>query len=305
MTNTLFIQAPWRGNMVRILIAAVILLLFPGRLALFGQVRLDQDAAERLLIERPSPFYPELAERARINEPVLLLASVSETGVVMDVKVLRGHPLLNGAAIESAYRSTYKPYIIDGKATSFSAPAEIIFGLSPRDYGRDRKLAVQFFDQEDKCRDLLNASDWQKAEEACSANLAIADKLGKHRSHMKVRAYRMAGLAVLNQNRYEDALKLLKRALDIGKSNLLENDANVGDVYIALGLAYSKMGKNKEAIAFYIKGEKALQIAFQSVRVAGYLPRLKNALKLHIEAAEAAGDAKELEAAKKKLEAMP
>jgi tetratricopeptide (TPR) repeat protein len=290
--------------MARILSKAAVLFLFSS-LTLFGQVRIDRDAAERLLIEKPAPFYPELAERARINEPILLLATISETGVVIDVKVLRGHPLLNGAAIESAYRSKYKPYIIDGKATSFSAPVEIIFGLSPRDYGRDQRLAVQFFDQEDKCCELLNASDWQKAEGACSANLAIADKLGKHRSHMKVRAYRMAGLAVLNQNRYEDALKHLKRALDIGRSNLLDNDANVGDVYITLGLAYSKMGKNKEAISFYIKGEKALQIAFQSVRDASYLPRLKKALQLHIEAAEATGDAKELEAAKKKLEAMP
>jgi TonB family protein len=297
--------------MARFLINAAVLLLFSDKLALFGQVRLDQAAAERLLLERPAPVYPQLAERARINEPIILLITVSETGAVNDVKVISGNPLLNQNAIESARGSKYKPYTVGGKAASFSALVEIRFvpTFSQKDYDRDQQLANQFFEQEDKCRDLLNASDWQRAEETCRSNLSIADKLGAHRGRMKMRAYQMTGQSMLSQNKYKDALGYLNRALRIGKSSLRDNDADLGDVHVMLGLTYSKMGKLDTAMDFYTKGEKALQLAYDSMRDSSlktlYLSQLKKALEYHIEAAKAAGDDKRLEALKKQLALLP
>jgi TonB family protein len=290
--------------MARILINAAFVLFFSSQLAIVGQVRLDLDAAERLLIERPAPEYPDLAARNGVNSPVELLATVSETGAVKDVQLVSGHRMLTAAAAAAVQKSKYKPYIVDGKAVSFYAPVEIIFDLSAKDYARDQKLASQSFEQEDKCLAFLKASDWPKAEEACNVNLAIAEKLAKTRVNSKVRAYRMLGQVLLGQNKYQDAIKNLNRALNAGHSDLDEDNPEFGDVYEALGRACSKSGQHKEALAWFNKAEKSFKSTYINVRDASYLPRLKQALRYHIEAADAAGDARESAISKQTLAAM-
>jgi TonB family protein len=290
--------------MARTIINIAVILLFSSQLALIGQERLDLDAAERLLIERPAPEYPDLAARNGVNAPVNLLATVSEAGTVSDVKLLGGHPMLNAAAIEAVQKSKYKPYVVGGKAVPFYAPVEIVFGLSAKDYARDQKLASQFYEQEDKCRDFLKAADWQKANEICGANLALAEKFGKHRVNLKMHAHQMVGQAFLGQNKYQDAIKSLTRALNIGRSELDENNPAFGDVFEALGRACSKAGQHKDALVWFNKAEKTFQTAYINIRDVAYQTRLKQALQYHIEAADAAGDAKESAISKQLLAAM-
>ncbi len=295
--------------MSRIFIIVTVLLSFLGRAS--GQVRLVPDVAQKMLIEKANPVYPALAKQARVQGTVNLEITVSEEGNVTEAKVLSGHPLLAGSALEAVKKSKYKPYSIDGKAVPFITIVEVPFSLRiPQDeYDRDQKLADRYFKQEDKCRGLLSLSKWQEAEESCKANLPIADEMDSHRGLEKVIAYEMVGYSVLGQNKHKDALAYSSRALEFGQARLKEDDADLGDLFVTIGLTHFRMGNLDMARDFYAKGEKALQLAYDhigdSFLMERYKVRLERALEYHIRASEAAGDSEEVRTLKKRLASLP
>lgn len=273
-------------------------------------VTLDPSVAESLLLERPAPAYSELAQRARVDGTVTFLALISDTGTVLDVKVISGHPLLGDGARQAVMQSRYKPYLQNGKAAPFLTEVEVVFlpELTERDYARDIKLAPPYFEQEVKCRELVDTAKWQEAGEKCIANLSMADKLGSLRARAKMHAYRLAGQAMLGQEKYTEALNYLKRARSIAKEKKY-GEAEMGEILFSLGAAYLKMGKPADARGYFTDGEKALQAACNSTRTAAlnarYISLLRESMKLHIEAAMADGAAKEAESLKKQLSALP
>jgi len=124
-----------------------------------------------------------------------------------------------------------------------------------------------------------------------------------------MRAYRMAGLTELALSKYEEALNSLNRAYKYGKSALKDDDdVEIGDLLLMLGLAHSKMGKPHKARGYYAKGEKMLQLAYDRAPPflkTQYLPRLKKALEYCIRAAEDAGETQEAEPLRKRLRDLP
>ena len=295
--------------MTRVSVNTIALLLFYCGAAISAPVELSPGVAESLLLSRPAPVYAELAQRARVQGTVKLLILVSENGLVTDVKLLSGHPLLNDGAVNSVRQSKYRSYSQKGAAMPFSAEVDITFlpGVSEKDYERDLKLAGPYFEQEVKCRDLVNESKWREAEAVCVANLGMVDKLGRHRALVKVRAYQIAASVMLSQDRYKEALNYLNRALGIGKADLNDDEVALGEVLVTLGFTYSKMGKFGNARKQFAKGEETLQLAYDknSFFRARCLPQLKKALEYHILAAEADGAAKEAIALKNRLASLP
>ncbi len=67
------------------------------------------------LIHKVKPVYPELALRARVTGKVLLRVTVDEEGLVRNIVVFRGHPLLDNAAIMAVKQWRYRPTIQNGK----------------------------------------------------------------------------------------------------------------------------------------------------------------------------------------------
>jgi TonB family protein len=55
------------------------------------------------------PYYPKEAKRLRIEGQVNVETIVDESGKVIYAKVIKGQPLLNQAALQAAYLSTYTP----------------------------------------------------------------------------------------------------------------------------------------------------------------------------------------------------
>jgi TonB family protein len=296
--------------MARILFCVVIF-LFSGYQAVMSQpLYLDPGIAEGMLLERPIPVYSELAQRARVQGAVRLQIGVSQTGSVTQVVLLSGHPLLNDGAVNAIQQSKYSPYSLEGKAVPFWTEVEVVFlpGVSDKDYERDLKLVGPYFEQEIKCRDSINAYKLREAEEICSANLALADKLGKLRIYTKMRAYRLAGLAMIGQDKNKEALKYLKKAISLGSTYFNYDDVNLGEVLVTLGYTYSKMEELKAARDTFAKAEQTFQAAFDaggSPLKARYLPQLKKALEYHINAAEADGAVEEVNKLKKQLASLP
>lgn len=66
------------------------------------------------LIEAPEPSYPTLARLTHIQGQVILQAVISPEGQVVATRVLSGHRLLRGAAVNAVKQWRYRPYILDG-----------------------------------------------------------------------------------------------------------------------------------------------------------------------------------------------
>jgi len=73
--------------------------------------------------------YPQMARMQRVQGVVILSVHVSETGRVLDVKVIRGDPRLNDAAVQSIRRSSFAPGTKDGVRVKSWVPVSVGFKL--------------------------------------------------------------------------------------------------------------------------------------------------------------------------------
>jgi protein TonB len=81
------------------------------------------------LIRRINPAYPELAKRARVSGMVILEVVVDELGNVEEIEIIRGHPLLNQAAVEAVRQWKYSPTLLNGEPVSVIATVTVNFVL--------------------------------------------------------------------------------------------------------------------------------------------------------------------------------
>jgi protein TonB len=84
---------------------------------------------EARLMRKVEPEYPQLARMARVSGTVILQVTVSEEGDVTDVRVLRGHPLLNDASVNAVRQWKYSPTLLNGEPVPVSATVTVFFNL--------------------------------------------------------------------------------------------------------------------------------------------------------------------------------
>jgi protein TonB len=75
------------------------------------------------------PVYPPLAIIAKKEGQVTLEATIDETGIVRDVKVLQGDPLLNQAAVDAVRKWRYTPTKLNGVAVPVLLTVTVTFTL--------------------------------------------------------------------------------------------------------------------------------------------------------------------------------
>jgi TonB family protein len=80
-------------------------------------------------IFKPAPPYPAEAKEQGIVGAVILQITVDETGKVVQVKKICGHPLLVKAAIEAAYRWRFSPTLLSGMPVQVTGTITINFTL--------------------------------------------------------------------------------------------------------------------------------------------------------------------------------
>jgi protein TonB len=84
---------------------------------------------ESKLIKKVEPVYPELAKRARVSGVVILQVTVDEEGSVTELRVLRGHPLLDEEAKRAVQQWKYSPTLLNGEPVPVIATVTVIFNL--------------------------------------------------------------------------------------------------------------------------------------------------------------------------------
>jgi protein TonB len=79
-----------------------------------GPVRIGGQIKAPKKTRNVDPTYPSLALEAHVQGVVILEATISASGEVTDVKVLRGHPLLEKAAVAAVQQWAYSPTMLNG-----------------------------------------------------------------------------------------------------------------------------------------------------------------------------------------------
>lgn len=103
-----------------------LLLTFRPLAADVTPVRVGDEIGEPARIRHVEPSYPEVAQVNRVQGLIFVEFTVDARGAVAAVRVLRGVPLLDRAAIEAVRQWQYEPLEIDGTAVPFVATAAIV-----------------------------------------------------------------------------------------------------------------------------------------------------------------------------------
>jgi periplasmic protein TonB len=95
-----------------------------------GPVRLHSGIDAPQKIADQAPLYPAIATTARIEGIVILEATIDETGQVVDLKVLRSVPMLDGAAVEAVKQWRYRPARLNGMPIPVIMTVTVRFALN-------------------------------------------------------------------------------------------------------------------------------------------------------------------------------
>jgi protein TonB len=82
------------------------------------------------LIRRVQPVYPPLARSARVQGSVVLSALISKAGIMENLRVLSGHPMLVAAAIEAVRQWRYRPYVLNAEPIEVETQITVSFSLT-------------------------------------------------------------------------------------------------------------------------------------------------------------------------------
>jgi protein TonB len=93
-------------------------------------VRVGGQIKEPKKLRDVKPAYPDIAKQARVQGIVILECVISPQGKVSEVKVLRGIPLLDAAAIEAVKQWVYTPTLLNGVPVPVIMTVTVNFKLS-------------------------------------------------------------------------------------------------------------------------------------------------------------------------------
>lgn len=287
------------------------------------EVRLSEEEAEKLVVEKPEPAYPAIAMAARASGVVRVELKVTETGSVASARALSGHPLLQAAAQSAAKHRKYRPHLVGGKPTAFVTTADIVFKLdgapapSKAEYERDAEISRQYFKEAGKCRALAESESWDEAVNVCGSAARLAEQFGGGRELEKMGAFQDYGRALMWQGRYVEATEQYKRALDAVAPVIKETDAELASIYGNLAFSYHVRRQYLVAFEYYRKAEKTYMLAHANIGKDDpdgdaelrfqerYLKALVSLIELHRMAAEEAGAADELADIERLMKSLP
>jgi protein TonB len=95
----------------------------------FNTLRAGRGVPEPRLLKRVPPLYPDVAREAKVQGVVILDCLVSPEGRVTAVRVLRGIPLMDEAAVNAVRQWEFAPTLVDGKPVPVVVTVQVKFTL--------------------------------------------------------------------------------------------------------------------------------------------------------------------------------
>ncbi len=99
------------------------------------RIRVSSGVAEGQIIRRVDPVYPKEARENNIQGDVVLTATISKEGNIINLKLVSGPPLLADAATEAVKQWKYRPYLLDGEPIEIETTVTVRYSqqtASPR-----------------------------------------------------------------------------------------------------------------------------------------------------------------------------
>ena len=93
-------------------------------------VIVTSDVQAAKLIKRVQPVYPRLAIIARISGTVRLTGIIGKDGLIQQLQVIDGSPLLVQAAVDAVRQWVYRPTLLGNKPVEVIAPIIVNFTLT-------------------------------------------------------------------------------------------------------------------------------------------------------------------------------
>jgi protein TonB len=81
-------------------------------------------------VQDVTPRYPPIAREAGVEGLVILEATISEDGAVQNVRVLRGQPLLDQAAVDAVRQWRFTPTLLNGQPVPVVMTVTVSFTLN-------------------------------------------------------------------------------------------------------------------------------------------------------------------------------
>ena len=85
---------------------------------------------EGMLISKTTPAYPTIARTAHISGTVVLAATISKEGTIVNLHVMSGHPMLTGAAMQAVKSWRYRPYLLNGQPVEVETTINVVFSMA-------------------------------------------------------------------------------------------------------------------------------------------------------------------------------
>jgi protein TonB len=93
-------------------------------------IAVASDVQAAKLIRKVIPVYPRLAIIARISGTVRLRGIIGKDGLIQQLQVIDGSPMLVQAALDAVRQWVYRPTMLNSKPVEVIAPIDVIFTLS-------------------------------------------------------------------------------------------------------------------------------------------------------------------------------
>jgi protein TonB len=95
------------------------------------RIAISTGVSEGLLLKRVEPEYPLIAKRAHVEGTVQLKAIISREGLIEDLQLRDGHPLLVPSVMEAVKQWRYRPYTLNGEPVEVETLINVRFLLGP------------------------------------------------------------------------------------------------------------------------------------------------------------------------------
>jgi protein TonB len=82
-----------------------------------------------LLLRKITPDYPAIARASRIEGTVVLEATISKSGEIVNLRVLSGPAMLRQAALNAVAQWQYRPYTLNGQPVEVETTVNVVFKL--------------------------------------------------------------------------------------------------------------------------------------------------------------------------------
>jgi len=94
------------------------------------RLRVSQGVVSGLKIKEVKPVYPAIAKTARVQGNVVLQAEISKEGVIENLRVISGPPLLIQSALDAVKQWRYRPYVLNGEPVAVETTVTVVFSLA-------------------------------------------------------------------------------------------------------------------------------------------------------------------------------